>query len=119
MIEAVFSHQTMIKLRPAIVISPRLPHWNGLCTVVPISSTAPAREFYVVRLSFDPPLPKPYEYEIAWAKCDMLATVCFARLDLFTLGRDYQGKRKYIKPKLSVVDFHRVKKGVLAALGMT
>ena len=59
------------------------------------------------------------EYEIAWTKCDMLATVCFARLDLFTLGRDYQGKRKYIKPKLSVVDFHRVKKGVLAALGMT
>jgi uncharacterized protein YifN (PemK superfamily) len=110
----------MIKLRPAIVISPRLPHRDGLWTVVPISSTAPVRELaYVIRLSFDPPLPKPYEYEIAWAKCDMLATVCFARLDLFTLGRDYQGKRKYIKPKLSVVDFHRVKKGMLAALGMT
>lgn len=114
-----FQPPEMVKRRPAVVISPRLPHRNGLCTVVPISGDQPPNEVdYVVRLEFGPPLPDPFSYKIAWAKCDMLATVGFARLDLFHTERDQYGKRKYLHPKLSAVDLARVKQGVLCALGM-
>jgi mRNA interferase MazF len=33
-----FQAPEMVKRRPAIVISPRLRHRDGLCTVVPVSS---------------------------------------------------------------------------------
>jgi mRNA interferase MazF len=110
----------MIKARPVIVVSPRLPHRDGLCTVVPLSGTPPARHVdYVVEFKFDPPLPYPFVYEIAWAKCDMLATVAFKRLDLFRSERDQTGKRKYIAPKLPAEDFEKVQRAVLCALGLT
>jgi mRNA-degrading endonuclease toxin of MazEF toxin-antitoxin module len=55
----------MVKRRPAIVISPRLPHRDGLCTVVPVSSDRPDHEVdYVVRLEFNPPLPEPLSYRV-------------------------------------------------------
>ncbi len=109
----------MVKTRPAVVISPRLPHRDGLCTVVPISGTYSGRDlFYEVRLEFNPSLPDPYLYEVAWAKCDMLATVGFKRLDMLRTKRDQFGRRKYLKPKLPEADFERVKQGILFALGM-
>jgi uncharacterized protein YifN (PemK superfamily) len=113
-----FQPPEMVKLRPAIVISPRLPHRSGLCTVIPISADQPDHEVdYVVRLEFDPPLPDPFSYKVAWAKCDMLATVGFARLDLFHTERDQYGKRKYLHPKLSEVGVQRVRNGMLHAVG--
>jgi uncharacterized protein YifN (PemK superfamily) len=113
-----FQPPEMVKKRPAIVISPRLPHRDRLCTVVPISGEPNEHEAdYVVRLEFKPSLPYPFSYEIGWAKCDMLATVGFGRLDLFHTERDQYGKRKYLHPKLPDVDFERVKKGILCALG--
>ena len=114
-----FQEPEMVKARPAIVISLRLPYRDNLCTLVPISGSHSGRELpYVVRLEFDPPLPDPYPYEVAWAKCDMIATVGFQRLDLFRTRRDQTGKRKYLHPKLSVEDFARVQRGVLNALGL-
>jgi uncharacterized protein YifN (PemK superfamily) len=109
----------MIKARPAVVISPRLPHRDGLCTVVPISTSAPEYDVeYVVRLEIDPALPRPYEAKEVWVKCDMLATVSFKRLDMFRTERDQYGKRKYLQPKVSEADFVRILKGVQRALGM-
>lgn len=109
----------MVKPRPAIVVSPRLPHRDGLCTVVPISGEAPEHAVeYAVRLEFDPPLPFPFIHKVAWAKCDMLATVGFQRLDLFRTERDQYGRRRYLHPKLSADDFARVQSGVKAALGL-
>ena len=71
----------MVKRRPAIVISPRLPHRDGLCTVVPLSGTAPARNVdYVVKLDLEAPLPEPFGQRVWWVKCDMIATVTFERL---------------------------------------
>jgi hypothetical protein len=72
---------------------------------------------YVVRLEFDPPLPEPFSYRVAWPKCDMLATVGFERLDLFHTARDQTGKRRYLHPKLTGAELERVKPGVLHALG--
>jgi uncharacterized protein YifN (PemK superfamily) len=114
-----FQAPEMVKARPAVVVSPRLPHRDGLCTVVPISGDAGDHEVeYVVRLEFEPALPEPYSYKVAWAKCDMLATVAFERLDLFRTGRDQYGKRKYLHPKVSAQDLVRIRMGVLFALGL-
>jgi uncharacterized protein YifN (PemK superfamily) len=109
----------MIKIRPAVVVSPRLPHRDGLCTVVPLSGTEPKRDVpYVVRLEFPRPLPDPFGYPVMWAKCDMLATVGFERLDLFRTERDQFGRRKYLKLKLSIDDLGRIQTGLLHALGL-
>jgi uncharacterized protein YifN (PemK superfamily) len=113
-----FRPPEMVKRRPAIVISPRLPHRDGLCTVVPISGDQPNHEVdYVVRLEFNPPLPDPFSCRVVWAKCDMLATVSFERLDFFRTARDQTGKRRYLHLKLRGADLERVKAGVLDALG--
>ena len=114
-----FQPPEMVKRRPAIVVTPRLPYRDGLCAVVPISGDQPDHDVsYVVRLELDPPLPDPFSYKIAWAKCDMVATVGFARLDLFRTARDQTGKRKYLHPKLSPADLERVRIGIRAGLGM-
>lgn len=114
-----FQPPEMVKARPAIVISPRLPHRNGLCTVVPLSGdTNDHPSAWDVRIEFAEPLPHPFTYSVAWAKCDMLATVSFNRLDLFRTDRDQYGKRKYLHPKVSSEILAQVRTGVLFALGL-
>jgi mRNA interferase MazF len=114
-----FQPPEMVKKRPAIVVSPRLPFREKLCTVVPLSSDEPDRELnYVVRLEFEPELPYPFPYKIFWAKCDMMATVSFERLDLFHTAREKGGKRKYLHPKVSAHNLNRVRGGMLHAIGL-
>jgi mRNA interferase MazF len=114
-----FRPPEMVKRRPAIVVSPRLPYRDGLCTVVPISGDPNTHASnYEVQLLFSPALPDPFSYEYGWAKCDMLATVAFERLDLFHTERDQYGRRKYLHLKLPEKDLERVKVGILHALGM-
>ncbi|WP_244600192.1 type II toxin-antitoxin system PemK/MazF family toxin [Blastochloris tepida] len=109
----------MVKRRPAVVISPRLRHRDGLCTVVPLSTTPPAQDVpYVVHVRLAAPLPAPFDALEMWAKCDMVATVGFCRLDLFRTGRDAAGRRKYLQPKLGRADFERIQRGVLTGLGL-
>lgn len=109
----------MVKRRPAIVISPRLPHRDGLCAVVPLSTTQPAHAVpYIVEISLDPVLPAPFDSAVMWAKCDMVASVSFERLDLFRSGRDQKGQRKYLTRKLDAETFTRVIAGVRAGLGI-
>lgn len=114
-----FREPEMVKLRPVIVVSPRLTHRDHLCTVVPISSSPGIKELdYVVRLQVAPQLPQPFAYEVVWAKCDMLATVSFERLNLFRTERDHTGKRRYLQPKLPELDLLRIRQGILFALGI-
>ena len=114
-----FRAPEMVKRRPAIILSPRLPHRDGLCTVVPVSGSAETRELpYIVRLDFDHELPSPFPFKVFWAKCDMLATVAFGRLDMFRTDRDQTGRRKYLRPMLMPPQIDSVKQGVLFALGL-
>lgn len=109
----------MVKRRPAIVVSPRLPHRDGLCAVVPLSTTAPTHDVpYIVEMTLEPALPSPFDSPVMWAKCDMVATVSFERLDLFRSGRDQQGKRKYLTRKLDAETLERIMNGVRAGLGI-
>lgn len=115
-----FVQPEMIKLRPAIIVSPRLPYRDRLCAVVPLSGTAPGHAVdYVVRIELDQPLPEPFPEPVWWAKCDMIATVSFDRLDMFRTDRDQEGKRQYLQPKLDEEQFAAVKNGVLAGLGLS
>jgi uncharacterized protein YifN (PemK superfamily) len=101
-----FRPPEMVKRRPAVVISPRLPHRHNLCTVVPLSTTAPEREVdYVCQVAAPMPLPAPWDKPVMWVKADMLATVCLDRLDLFRTGRDQYGKRRYLHPQLPPADW--------------
>jgi uncharacterized protein YifN (PemK superfamily) len=114
-----FREPEMIKRRPAVVVSPRLRHRDDLCAVVPLSGSEPETPVeYVVRLDLSAPLPDPFPQSVWWAKCDMIATVGFKRLDLFRTGRDQYGKRKYLQPRLSAEDLERVRGGILNGLGL-
>lgn len=109
----------MVKKRPAVVISPRLPHRDGLCTVVPLSGSAPERVLlYQRRIELAEELPHPFPAKVWWAKCDMLATIGFRRLDLFRTERMENGQRKYLHPKVSAEQMSEIRQGVLHALGL-
>jgi uncharacterized protein YifN (PemK superfamily) len=114
-----FREPEMVKKRPAVVISPRLRGRDNLSTVVPLSGTAPKRAVpYQCWIEMPQPLPAPWDAEGYWAKADMLATVGLRRLDLFRTGRDQEGKRKYLRPRIPDHELRRVRACVLNALGM-
>ncbi|XBQ16598.1 MAG: type II toxin-antitoxin system PemK/MazF family toxin [Oceanicaulis sp.] len=113
-----FRPPEMVKRRPAIVLSPRLRHRENLVAVVPLSESPPARDLnYVVGIELHFDLPS-FPGKLKWAKCDMVATVGFFRLDLFRTARMPSGKRKYLQPILPAKDLERVKSGVRSALGL-
>ena len=110
----------MVKRRPAIIISPRLRQRGGLCSVVPLSQTAPNKvQDYHYELVLDRPLPRPWDSPSYWVKSDMIATVGFHRLHLIGIGRDQEGKRKYLTKTISNEDLTNIRACVLRALGMS
>lgn len=100
------------KRRPVIVITPRLPNRDGLCMVVPTSTTAPRdQQPYHVPLSRNY-VPGGDASVTVWAKCDLITNVSMARLDRFKVGL-----RRFETPRITTDDLRRVRAGVLAALG--
>lgn len=79
----------IIKTRPVVVISPAHLKRHDLITVVPLSTTAPnpVEDYhYLLKGS-----PVPGSARVAWAKCDLVATVCRGRLDRVRIARgNYQ-----------------------------
>lgn len=106
----------MIKRRPVINLTPRFRRNRGLCTVVPISTTAPKNtQLWHTKIHVD--LPEPYSSPEAWAKCDFLYTMRYERLFLFRQGKNEEGKRNYVFPKLSDQELKKVWNCVLEGLG--
>lgn len=102
----------IVKRRPVIVVTPRLPYRSGLCTVVPTSTAAPHHpQPYHVLLSRNYH-PNELDDVPVWAKCDLVANVSMARLDRFKVGR-----RRFFTPKISDADLRAVRIGLLYALG--
>ena len=101
------------KIRPVIVISPKLPYRSQLATIVPISLTAPRHSLpFVYKLSknYHPEAPDDLD---CWAKCDLVMNVSLTRLSAFKTGR-----RQYAYPTLSPEDLAGVRRAVLAGLGL-
>lgn len=110
----------MVKERLAVVMSPRLPHRDNLCTVVPLSSSVPEhRTDYQVRIELPVDAPRPYQGRFKWAKSDMMATVGYGRLTLPYTDRDpHTGKRKYLQIMLLEDELTKVRESMLFALGL-
>lgn len=108
-----FVEPEMIKVRPIMVVSPKLPCRSHIVAIVPISLLGPTHdEPYVVRLS------KNYhpleENDLpCWAKCDMITNIGLYRLEGFKLDR-----RKWATPQASAEDLESVRAGVLHGLGV-
>lgn len=103
----------IVKVRPVVIISPRLPYRSGLVTIVPISLSPPRHEV-------------PYNYKLSknynplesddldcWAKCDLVMNLSLTRLDSFKVGR-----RKWETPTILPHDLRGIRVGVLYGLGM-
>lgn len=103
----------MVKPRPVVVVSPRLPNRAEIVAIVPISLTEPLRPTqYKVRLS------KNYHPEESddlpcWAACDMVMNLGLYRLNGFKVGR-----RKWAYPQMTGDDLAVVRQGVLVGLGL-
>ena len=111
-----FKAPEMVKRRPVVVVSPKTLKRNRLVTVVPLSTQAPSpvRNFHhELDLAS---LPPPLAQEMSWAKCDMLYTVGFERLDLPRGDRE-TGKRKRYTHQVTEVDLEAIYIAVLAGLG--
>ncbi|UUR07493.1 type II toxin-antitoxin system PemK/MazF family toxin [Sphingomonas glaciei] len=116
-----FRPPEMVKRRPAVVITGRLPRRNNLHTVVPLSGTpSDERNLYHCKIELTAPLPEPFAETTWWVKADMIATVSLERLDLFRTGRDQHGRRKYLNDlRVSEEHFATIKVAVGHALGLT
>lgn len=113
-----FKAPEMIKRRPVVVISPRPRRSNQLCTIVPLSTTAP-NPVEPFHHRMDPrSLPGKLARRETWAKCDMLATVSLERLDRVMVGKDAGGKRIYVAEQVVAGDLEAIRRGVMIALGI-
>ncbi len=110
----------MVKLRPVVVISPKISVRHRLCTVVPISGEAPRPKmsYHYELTNIDPPLPPPYEDGPNWVKGDMVVSVSFERLDFLRYGKDRSGKRIYRYEVLPVDDIRAIRACILNSLGL-
>ena len=114
-----FKTPEMQKRRPTIVVSPPIGVRARLCTVVPLSLTAPTPKMpYHYELTLAAPLPRPFESPTAWVKGDMVCAVSFERLDLIRLGRDGTGKRQYRTDPIPLADLVNIQKAILSSLGL-
>jgi uncharacterized protein YifN (PemK superfamily) len=103
----------MVKIRPVILISPKLPYRSEIVTVVPLSTSAPKHDLpFVVQLSKNYH-PDEVDAKPCWAKCDMIMNVGVHRLSGFKVGR-----RKWEFPQASGDDLMAVRVGVLKGLGL-
>lgn len=108
-----FAEPEMVKPRPVVVISPKLPSRAGVVAVVPISLTPPQTPSkYKIQLSKNYHPQEPDDLP-CWAACDMVMNLGLYRLDGFKVGR-----RKWANPQMSGDDLLAVRRGVLIGLGL-
>jgi uncharacterized protein YifN (PemK superfamily) len=110
----------MTKIWPVVVVSPRLRRRNDLVAVVPLSTTPPVPvEMHHCEIILAAPLPSPFDAPVMWAKCDMIATVAYSRLDRFRAGRKPGSTvRFYVSGKVDQGQLNAIRKAVLCGLGM-
>gem|GEM_PF-2554664 len=104
-------HTTRNDQTPVVVISRTATHSSRLCTIVPLSTTAPQPiETWHVPLLINP-LKNTHTEPKVWAKCDMLYTVSFDRLDL-PAPLNQPHSQRGLTPRLSSRDLDAIFRGV-------
>ncbi|WP_080703939.1 type II toxin-antitoxin system PemK/MazF family toxin [Bradyrhizobium japonicum] len=113
-----FRPPEMCKRRPAIVLSPPIPGRALMCTIVPLSTTAPNPVLpHHMELTLNPVLPHPYSEPRMWVKGDIVLTVAFHRLRLL-FSRWDQGQRVYDERVIDAQTLEKVRVCVRAGLGL-
>ena len=109
----------MTKLRPVVIVSPRLRRRNDLVSVVPLSTTEPVPvELHQCAIVLLTALPAPYNSTKMWAKCDMIATVALSRLDRFRAARKSGSSgRHYVSGQLDPSQMLLIRRAILYSLG--
>lgn len=114
-----FKAPEMVKPRLAVVISPPIQSRFGLCTIVPLSTTAPEQVMpYHAKLVIPFQLPPKWGNRERWIKGDMVYAAGFHRIDLLRLGKDRTGQRVYQTRQLPEGMLRIVRGCVLHGLGM-
>jgi len=112
-----FRAPEMIKRRLAVTISPKLKRRDALVTIVPLSMSTPAPvEPWHVQVPND--IPDPWGPGPRWAKCDMVATVGYARLNLPHSKHRVTGVRQYHQIELDKAQVAQLRRAVAAAIGI-
>jgi mRNA interferase MazF len=114
-----FKVPEMVEHRPVVIISPRLRERDGLCTIVPLSTTPPETVMpwhYKIQLS--QPLSKNFSALECWAKCDMVTTIGHHRLDRFSELIPHTNQRRYYEGRLTSHQFKDLMSCVHAYLGL-
>jgi uncharacterized protein YifN (PemK superfamily) len=112
-----FRPPEMTKRRLAVTVSPKLKRRNDLVTVVPLSATRPSPiETWHVPLDLD--VPAPWGDAARWAKCDMVATVGYDRLNLPHFRHHVTGSRQFWQHELSEGIIVELRRAVASALGI-
>lgn len=117
-----FREPEMVKNRPVVVVSGRFQktnHDNSICTVVPISTKPPRNpERWHRKLATDSiPPPLRADGEESWAKCDMVVSVAFSRLNKVRTGR-INGKRVFAEHYVVPEDLTAIQECLLYVLNM-
>lgn len=100
----------IIKTRPVVIISPNSLTRPGLCTVVPLSTTAPDPvQSYHYKLPHDP-LRNGAD---TWAKCDLVMSVSCARLDRIKISRG-----EYITGSISMEHVREIRRKAAWSFGV-
>lgn len=109
----------MVKVRPVIVISPRLRRRANLVSVVPLSTTEPDTiEAHHCLIELEHLLPRPFNSQIMWAKCDMVATISLNRLDRFRVKRSGGAARRlFVSGQVGAEQLLSIRAAVLCGLG--
>lgn len=114
-----FRPPEMCKRRPALVLSPLIPGRAFMCTIVPLSTTAPSPVLpHHMELTLNPVLPHPYSEPRMWLKGDILLTVAFHRLKHLHTGEWNNGQRVYDIRVIDAETLERVRTCVRAGLGL-
>lgn len=112
----------MVKKRPVIVVSHKFQTTRpevSVCTVVPISTVRPTRiERWHHRLAEDSiPVPLREMGKESWAKCDLVVSVAFHRLDKVRSAR-IDGVRTWIQHTVTSEDLQSIQRCLLYVLNM-
>jgi len=110
----------MVKRRPVIIMCKQRQNRPRLCTVIPLSTTAPEPvEDYHAEISLPFALPYPFGAVRQWIKGDMVAAVSFDRLDLIRLGKDRFGNRRYLTTPIGHDLLEIAQRCLLAGVSLT
>ncbi|MGK7654797.1 type II toxin-antitoxin system PemK/MazF family toxin [Roseovarius sp. B08] len=117
--DAAFKAPEMVKPRLCVVVSKPMKPRAGLCTVVPLSTTAPNQTMpYHCQLDITFELPPRWGRKQRWVKGDMIYAAGFHRIDLLVLGKDHSGKRIYQTETIPHDDLRRIQRSILNGLAL-